>query len=400
MLNWMTSLGVAHPGFVFFFLKKMQYLDWSAPDEEKKENGMVPSSQDDLDMLPSSQDTEVPSAPDVHLGTPTSLVKMLIESIRKSHTVPLSVASPASQVETEGQSVPVWDMGEAARTALLVSVLRCAKVLAWNVGGTGVHELQPLFQEPGVLLTLLDGPACVPQILLHAVELLTLLVPDPLTLHIALASPYDKALQPRAPARLLQVRFPVVDILAKHLVDRRGDTSVVHMHRFHRAVLLFMSAAARHGDTAVIFSESVPLLPALIQCLSWDTEEVWSGPAGQERTERALERVCLSTRLLHQLYTPETSAGRSLAEKLLSTQAQAILNGIRHAFIVAMGRTAFAREPSWLSVHAPGGDSQERSRMRSQLENAAVLAGDLIDLVLSPSETDEIYELLAEDHMA
>lgn len=105
--------------------------------------------------------------------------------------------------------------------------------------------------------------------------------------------------------------------------------------------------------------------------------------------------MCLSTRLLHQLYAPETSAGRSLAEKLLSAQAQAILNGIRHAFVVAMGRIAFAREPAWLAASMDPAES--RNRLRSQMENAAVLAGDLIDLVLSPTETDEIYELLTEE---
>ena len=103
----------------------------------------------------------------------------------------------------------------------------------------------------------------------------------------------------------------------------------------------------------------------------------------------------MTTRLLHQLYAPETSLGRGLAEKLLSTQAQAILNGIRHAFVVSMGRIAFAQTPSWLADDGDAEPVPERSRMRSQLENAAMLAGDLIDLVLSPSETDEIYELLA-----
>lgn len=407
MLNWMASLGVAHPDFVFYFLKKLQYLNWIEPEDVAAlGRGMVPSSQDDQEMLPSSQDTQKPSQSDTpSLATPVQVVKILIECVRKSHCAPLDVSSPESQPQKDDtQSLPAWDMGIPARTALLSAVLRFAKVTAWSIGASGLHELQPFLQEPGVLLSLLDAHACAPEILLLTVEFLTLLIPDPLTLHMALASPYDSALQLRVPARLLQVRFPVVDILAKHLVDRRGDTPGDFAHRLHCAILLFMSCAGRHADTAVILSESVPLLPALIQCLSWDTEEVWSGSAGNERTERyvmflpsALERVCLSTRLLHQLYTPETSAGRGLAEKLLSTQAQAILNGIRHAFVVAMGRIAFAREPSWLHIDVPGSATQERSRMRSQLENAAVLAGDLIDMVLSPSETDEIFELLAEE---
>ena len=105
----------------------------------------------------------------------------------------------------------------------------------------------------------------------------------------------------------------------------------------------------------------------------------------------ALERVCQSVQFLHDLYIPEGIATRNLAEKLVSAQAQAVLNGVRYAFIVALGRIAFANEPDWL-MH----DTQAHRR-RTQLECAAMLASDLIDSVLSPNETDEIYELLAED---
>lgn len=292
MLDWMASLGVLQPGFIPFLLKKIQYLDWSEPEaDHESDRGLVPSSQDDVELLPSSQESQALIGQDSEsLVTPNHLVKILMECVRKSHAVPLDVSSPASKPQMDGQGLPAWDMGESARTSLLVSVVRCTKVVAWSVGENGIHELQPFFQQPGILLTLLDAQTCAEEILLNTVELLALLIPDPLTLHIALASPYDHALQPRVPARLLQVRFPVVDILAKHLVDRRGDTSALHMHRFHCAVLLFMPCAARHGDTAVILSESVPLLPALIQCLSWDTEEVWSGPVGNERTEQYVIR--------------------------------------------------------------------------------------------------------------
>lgn len=291
MLDWMAALGISQPGFVPFLLKKVQYLDWAEPDTPPApEHSMVPSSQDDKELLPSSQENQEPSKPDASVpATPTNLIRMWIECVRKCHAVPLSVSSPDAQPEVDAQGEPVWDMGPAARMSLLGAVVRCARVLAWTMGQAGLVELQPFFQQPGVLLTLLDVQTSSHDVLLQSVDLLSLLIPDALTLHMALASPYDHALQPRVPARLLQVRFPVVDILAKHLVDRRGDTSAAYVQKLHTATLLFMSSAARHGDTAVILSESVPLLPALIQCLSWDTEEVWGGAMAGDRTEQYVD---------------------------------------------------------------------------------------------------------------
>ena len=291
MLDWMAALGISQPGFVPFLLKKVQYLDWAEPDTPQvPEHSMVPSNKDDKELLPSSQESQEPSKPDTSApATPTSLVKMWIECVRKCHAVPLSVSSPDAQPEADAQGEPVWDMGPEARMSLLGAIVRCARVLAWTVGQTGLVELQPFFQQPGVLLTLLDVQTSSHDVLYQSVDLLSSLIPDVMTLHMALASPYDHALQPRVPARLLQVRFSVVDILAKHLVDRRGDTSAAYVQKLHTATLLFMSSAARYGDTAVILSESVPLLPALIQCLSWDTEEVWGGAMAGDRTEQYVD---------------------------------------------------------------------------------------------------------------
>ncbi|WFD41859.1 hypothetical protein MPSI1_000495 [Malassezia psittaci] len=401
MLNWITALGMSHTGFVRYFTEGMPYLGlMDAETEQTLKNDMVPSSQDDAELLPSSPGSSKQlDTSSIPLLTPNNLVKIWIECLSKTHIVPLDVSFPSSQPEKSGQDLPAWDMGGACRASLLCAILASIKVLAWTAGVESLPELRPLVQHPGMLLTLLDAHTYSDNLLLGSIELLMLLIPDPTTLHMALSSPYDAQLQPRVAARLQQVRFPVVDILAKYLVDRRGDTPVATMHHTHQAVLLFISCAARHEDTSVVFSESMPLLPALIQCLSWDTEEIWIGSIASQQAESALERVCLTTRLLHQLYAPESNAGRGLAEKLLSPQTQTVLNGIRHAFIVAMGRIAFAQEPTWLSRRGGHDHEQSQSRMRSQLENAAMLAGDLIDLVLSPSETDEIYELLTDSSL-
>lgn len=121
----------------------------------------------------------------------------------------------------------------------------------------------------------------------------------------------------------------------------------------------------------------------------------------------ALERVCQSTQCLHGLFLPEGQPPRPLAEKLLAPPIQTVLHGARHAFVVAIARIAFASEPDWLVLPAVTEPAalEQRSRMRTQLESASgtsalltpALASELIDLVLAPSETDEIYELLADD---
>ncbi|WFD30276.1 hypothetical protein MSPP1_001293 [Malassezia sp. CBS 17886] len=455
MLSWMAALGISHPAFCVFLAKRFRLLPWvpetvpraDAPDGQE----CVPSSQDSVSLVAAGP------PPRRALPTPVQFTALLAECVRKCHAAPLHVCAPETQPQraadagaAQGTAArdTVWDIGPA-RDDVLRCVLQLLAVLSWTLGTRGFHYIQPFLQTPGMVLSLLDSNVCPPRMLLRTVHLLSTVVPDPLTLHVALSSQYDHSLQTRVPMRLQQAQFPVIDVLAKHLVDRRGDavprhvgecggTAYTQTHELHCAVLSFLSYAARHRDTCLVIIESLPLLAALVQCMAWDTHVVWNGGedaasgAGLERgaadcngrsehdgrpdrdgrpehnggpahdappsedpranpLARALERICRCTRLLYQLYGAEA---RNLAEKLLSPSAQAMLNGIRYAFIVAMGRIAFACEPEWL-VRLPGG--AQRTRLQSQLENTAALAGEMVEMVLSPGETDEIYELLAEE---
>ena len=330
MLGWLAALGATHAAFTPHLLHKLP---------------------DDQDELP----------------TPTHLVAILVDAVRTCYTPPGAA-----------------DIGPA-RIALLERILRLLQVLAWAMEPGTLHDLRPFFQTPGILLALIEARWRAPHILGHAVRLLTLLAADPLLLHVCLSSSYDTRLQSPVP-QLLHSRFPVVDTLAKHLVDRRGDTQDESLHCLHVDIVLFLGRAARHRDASIVLSESAPLLAALVQCLAWDTDAVWNTHAAGG----AVQRVSLGIRLLHQLYAPPDGPARNLVQKLLSPAAQAALNGIFYTFVVAVCRVAFAGDP-------------RSTDARGALESVAgawpltALAADLVDLVLAPHESDEIYELLADE---
>lgn len=167
---------------------------------------------------------------------------------------------------------------------------------------TLTRRLRPFFQTPGILVSFLDTREVAANLLPRSVRLLTLLTPgayidcaqltkDAFALHTCLSSGYDKVLQPRVPARLAEARFPIVEILSKHLVDRRSaardddygsDSAQLPdgHHTVYTTIMLFLSRAALHRDTCIMLAECAPLLAALIQCLSWDTSAVYhnNGP--------------------------------------------------------------------------------------------------------------------------
>ena len=323
VLGWMAALAAAHPAFAAHLLAR-------APEAAE-------------------------------LPTPTALPVILIDAVR------LCFGGGAQ-------------LG-AARVPLLVRVVRVVQVLVWTHAGGALHELRAFFQAPGVLLALFDAGLRAPALAAHAAQLLALVARDPLVLHVCLAAGFDAARQ--APVLQLQhSRFPLVDMLAKLLVDPRGDAPDACVHDVYERVVQFLARAARHRDTCIVLAESAPLLAALVQCLAWDTDAVWNACGARG----AAVRVSLGVRLLHRLYAPADAPARNLVEKLLSPAAQAALNGIFYTFVVAVCRVAFAGEPR-AAVGA----------RRARLAADAALAADLVDLVLAPHESDEIFELLADD---
>ncbi|WFD19462.1 hypothetical protein MCAP1_001692 [Malassezia caprae] len=377
LLGWVAALSVAHPDFVPYHLKSLRLLCWDeGPGAPTRAGSQTPSS---------SQASPSTSRASMH----KSLVPMLAECVRLT-----ACAAPAAQSR----------LSEAEQHALRLSAVRVCHMVAWTQAPYGLQDLQPFLKTPGVLLLLLSKPGPSAEVLVETVRLLTLIAGDPLALHLCLSSQWEPAWQQNINPRLSQARFPLIDVLAKHLVDRRNDTPPLESHQVHSTILTFLIYAMRWADASVVLADSPTLLPALIQVLSWDVQILWnSEPAvpspGLQAAERALERVCQSTQCLHGLFLPEGQPPRPLAERLLAPQVQSVLHGVRHAFVVAIARIAFASEPDWLVL--PGltepAAVERRHRMRTQLESASALASELIDVVLAPSETDEIYELLADE---
>lgn len=63
-----------------------------------------------------------------------------------------------------------------------------------------------------------------------------------------------------------------------------------------------------------------------------------------------------------------------------------LLNGIKHCFILAISRVAFAPEPDWVDAISS-----------HQLSTVNEVAADLLELVLSPEEMESAWEMLNDE---
>jgi hypothetical protein len=98
-----------------------------------------------------------------------------------------------------------------------------------------------------------------------------------------------------------------------------------------------------------------------------------------------VERICMDVRLLSHLYIYPKSP-TNLAKKLQSHESHLLLNGIKHCFITALSRVAFAMEPEWFD--GPSG---------SLLGTINESASGLLELILSPDEMESAWEMLNDD---
>lgn len=225
-------------------------------------------------------------------------------------------------------------------------------------------------------------------------------------------------------------------VLSKLIVDGRVEMASQDVHGIHCDVVVLLSqlVVVRPNEGHALVAESVPMLAGLIKCLQADTDLVWNDvflrnlymtdtleePSFEASGYlRAVERIGMDVRLLAQLYLFDDegpSRGQQLARKLASHESQLILNGIRHYFVLAMSRVAFAPEPSWLDADTHDALLQDHSRAvstpstsvpstrsdnfdaaRSTLNNANEIAADLLELVLSPDEIESCWEALNDD---
>lgn len=93
----------------------------------------------------------------------------------------------------------------------------------------------------------------------------------------------------------------------------------------------------------------------------------------------------MNVRLLSHLYIyPKRPT--NLAKKLQSPESQSLINGIKHSFILAVSRIAFAIEPDWFD----GTSSQ-------LLGTVNEIASNLLELILSPEEMEGAWEMLNDE---
>lgn len=210
----------------------------------------------------------------------------------------------------------------------------------------------------------------------------------------------DDALQPNLPNRLKRSKTPFLHLLAQHLVDRRIDMETEQAHEIHADIVALLSqlVIAHPQDALLVLSDSDPILAALVKCLQLDASLVWGGsgdPKTSETIGDVVERICMDTRLLAQLYlvdvddedeTRVMARPADLAKKITGHECQALLNGVQHCFVVGVGRVAYAEEPGWV------GEAE-----RKALGEVGPLASELLNLVLAPDENDALWEALEDE---
>lgn len=312
------------------------------------------------------------------------------ESLKTSVSVREILAQCIDDCKPDGGEVGEWTLSKEAREDLLQAVVLVLEAMCQSPEAslTSAHHPLRLLQRPGVLHKLLS-PDRSTFIILSVVRMLSLAVGNAPLVHECLAA---KAGDAKGSGRhgtgaRANARFPVLELLVKHLVDRRFDLPESEWHRLHSGILTFLTQASlKSADTLIVLADSPALLAALIRCLSLDSDFVWlqsratfmlppryptfrrgdgvqRDPTGGDLVQ-AVERIVLDTRLLNLLYNyplprthgyeGESGGGErmcpiSLATKLDQPETYSMLNGIRQSFIVALSRIAFCAEPDWIA---------------------------------------------------
>lgn len=312
-------------------------------------------------------------------------------------------AHQGDEEEAQKLGLGSWTLSSEAREDLLDAVVQVLEAMSQCPDATASSSHHPLrlLQRPGVLHKLLH-PDRSSYVIFNVVRMLSSAVSNAPLIHECLASKADNhgthSNAPRASAR-----FPVLELLVKHLVDRRFDLPESEWHPLHCGIITFLTQATlRSADTLIVLADSAALLAALIRCLSLDSDFVWLNsrptfmlpprlptfrpgaakssasvgapvrsvpdPSGANLVQ-ATERIAMDTRLLNLLYNyplpltanhahrfePVSSElqGRmgsiSLAAKLDQPETYSMLNGIRQSFVVALSRIAFCSEPDWIA---------------------------------------------------
>ncbi len=306
--------------------------------------------------------------------------------------------SELAEEQKERLEVGNWILSSEAREDLLHAVVQTLEAMSQcpDASLSSSHHPLRLLQRPGTLHKLLH-PDRSSFIISNVVRMLSSAVSNAPLVHECLASKADPLSTGRVGSHSsgprANARFPVLELLVKHLVDRRFDLPEREWHPFHCGILTFLTQAAlRSADTLIVLADSAALLAALIRCLSWT--QISSGykadrpscyhhaiPASDQVQSRQQLRFLIlrsrpgssnrahryehtSTQPAVQLSSPLSADHRferaspgaqermgsiSLATKLDQPETYSMLNGIRQSFIVALSRIAFCSEPDWIA---------------------------------------------------
>lgn len=363
---------------------------------------------------------------------PTRVTSCLIETVRKSsRPISLTLSSPESLVVEREQAPPPtatqsrwarakakkdadvalsvpWDMGETQRRATLASVVALLEVLIWHLGIECGRYLKDIFEAPGFIATLLDDQRTDASTMRQFVQLLTQVGQYPDCWKRLVACRFDPDLQPDLPSLITRSRTPLLELLARHLVDLRQKQTAADAHRLHVSIVILLSQlCVKHPDAALLARESKSLFAALIQSIHTDTSAIWnedqevvkSGegdePDGStyhkssgsatfmgRRPQDLVRRLIMDVHLLSRIFASDAYPD-DLVERLNSHESHLLLNGIRHCFILSFSRLAFADEPRWMKEDV----------VRDLQNGCADRCSDLLEMVLNPDEVEEAWEI-------
>lgn len=332
--------------------------------------------------------------------------------------------------------------GTAVNIKILSAVVGMFEVMVLQIGhddDASLHcsyKLRTMMYNSGTLASLLDARRSSAQPIQRMLDVLTHTCQHDTLWRVALACRPDKRMPQSRSAALAAVspeESMLFEVLAKLLVDGRLTMNTEWLHRVHRSAINFVSqlAICQKEEAAATILNSGPILAAVVKCLQLDTQLIWTSecaiPSGQDRMsipfadlEEAVDRICMDVQLLARLFIDEGVDEQMLSKKLARVENQLLLNGLRHHFIEALSRVAFASEPSWMieiddddrvagqddEVDDVNSDGQKPSfaeivsrkeKCRSTLNEANELATSLLEMVLSPDEIESCWEAMVED---
>lgn len=300
----MTALSVAEPPIINAFMSsELAYeLDVPVQASENLADGATVAAATQQQATQQLQRSLKDRPP---VPTPDQIPACLIECIRKAGGVfPLRITSPesiappeteplqlASQRPNATQSRKVrakakrdneaslnisWDMGPDQREDVLEAVLSLLEVLVWHIGDQSGYYLKSIFEAPGTIAVFLDvkRPA---DTMRRFVRLLTQLVQYSDMWKTLVVCKFDTDLQTGLPPMVYQSRTPLLDLLAKHLVDLRHNQSAFDAHRLHCGInILISQLVIKHDDALLLARESQSLFAALVQAIHTDTSIIWN----------------------------------------------------------------------------------------------------------------------------